>query len=330
VGAEDFSEFDLIKNIRDGAKSFSDALRTGIGDDCAVISSSMKADLLVTTDLLMEGVHFDRRWFSLEQIGEKALRVNLSDIAAMGGIPEYAFLSLALSRSLSRGEIDALLEGVQKTAEAFEVTIAGGDISKANTGMALSVMILGRVEPARAILRKGARVGDRLFVSGTLGDASLGLRLMEEAESGPDAEFLKRRQWTPEPRLELGRVLLQNGWVSAMIDVSDGLSSDLRHLCEASGVGAVVRRSDVPCSEAYRRTCSAHALDEAMAILHGGEDYELLFTVPREIANSQAVKSLPVVVTCIGEILPSGSGIFLEYPDGRRDVLAPLGYDHFR
>lgn len=326
---ERFSEFDLIQGMTSSAGIFSENLRTGVGDDCAVISADPEHDLLLTSDLLVEKVHFDRRWFTPEQIGSKAVRVSLSDIAAMGGRPEFSLISFAFPVSLAREEAECIYGGIRKTAGDFRVTLAGGDVSRTEGEVVLDVMLLGKIEKGRAVLRSGARPGDQVFVSGSLGGASLGLKVLGLGLTGSDAEILARRQHTPEPRTALGRVLSRDGWASAMIDVSDGLSSDLGHLCRMSGVGAKIEMKALPVSEAYRRVCARLSLDTAQGILHGGEDYELLFTVPSERLTHFSRKKMPVSVTRIGEILQASEGILLELPDGRSTPLPSRGFDHF-
>ncbi len=330
MGPHRLSEFDLLRRFQGKVRQFSEGLQTGIGDDCAVISCGPDQDLLVTTDLLVEGIHFERRWSSLPQIGDKGLRVSLSDIAAMGGMPEYAFISLALPPSISPEDGERILEGIRQTAETYEVTIAGGDLSRSKEGIVLDIILLGKSEKGKALLRSGAQPGDQLFVSGTLGDAALGLQVLKTGKGGDHRAALAERQRRPEPRLELGRILREKGWASAMIDLSDGISSDLFHLCEASGVGALLRLKDLPQSTHLLETCAALAWEPAPFVLRGGEDYELLFTVPAAARSALERASLPVSVTPIGEILPAEAGVCLEEFGGRRQPLLPQGYDHFR
>ncbi len=324
-----FSEFDLIQEMIKPVRVFSGNLVTGIGDDCAVISGEGRRDFLATADLLIEDVHFSRKWFTLEEIGEKAFRVNLSDIAAMGGKPEFALVTLALPATLSREEIGALYDGIRKTAEQFQTTIAGGDLSGTPGGIAIDIMLIGTVEKGSAILRSGAKPGDRVFVSGTVGDATVGLRVLQKGMSGPASDFLAGRHRRPEPRIPLGQVLAGGGRTTSMIDISDGLSSDLMHLCRSSGVGVRIRTEALPISEPCRKICHVLHWSDIDAVLQGGEDYELLFTMPREASQDLKKASLPVDVTEIGEVLPEGAGAFLEFPDGRRKDLFPSGFDHF-
>ncbi len=324
------SEFERIRRMTRSVASFSDQLLVGIGDDCAVVACGLRTDWLLTSDLLVESVHFDRQWCSLRQIGNKAVRVSASDIAAMGGVPEFALVGLAVPPSLSAESVETLYAGIREAATAFRVSIAGGDLSRAPDVLVLDIMMLGSTERGRAILRSGARVGDRIFVSGTLGAASLGLRAVREQRRGPDAESAAARQCCPEPRVGLGRALSQGRLATAMIDLSDGLSSDLAHICEASGVGARIRLGDLPISDACRRLAAAMGVAPCDAALHGGEDYELLFTAGPDAAALLGDSRFPFAVTDVGEILSPQEGLVLEHPDGRCEGLQPSGYDHFR
>ncbi len=323
-------EFDLIQRMTRSVRTFSDNLLAGIGDDCAVVSGGEKSDLLLTSDMLVEKVHFDRRWFSPEQAGGKALRVSLSDIAAMGGVPEFALVSLAVPASLDPNEVEAIYRGILETAEAFEVTIAGGDLSRTTGEIVLDIMLLGKVEKGRAVLRSGAKPGDRIFVSGTLGDAASGLLALESGLTGPDADSLIQRQLVPEPLIKLGQALGRGRWASAMIDVSDGLSSDLGHICKASGVGACVKMKDLPVSETSARARGRLSIETESVLLHGGEDYELLFTVPSELMTRFQQETFPAPLAEIGIILPASEGIVLELSDDVCKDLNAGGFDHFR
>jgi thiamine-monophosphate kinase len=329
MSGEAFSEFDLIRRMTGKVRIFSEDLRIGIGDDCGVISADPSHDLLLTSDLFVEKVHFDRRWFSLEQIGGKALRASLSDIAAMGGRPGFSLVGFAFPVSLSPKEAETVYGGIRDAAEKFGVTLVGGDLSRTEKEILLDIMLLGKVGKGRAVLRSGARPGDQIFVSGSLGEAFLGLKVLELGLTGPDAEILSRRQRVPEPRIALGQALGEHGFASAMIDVSDGLSSDLGHLCQASGVGARIEMRALPVSEAYRNVCTRLSMDTAAGVLHGGEDYELLFTIPSDRLARFSQHEIPVPVSRIGEIVQDSEGVMVEFSDGRSRALLPQGFNHF-
>jgi len=272
-------EFGLIERISRKIPA-GRGVRIGIGDDAAWITNQ-KGSSLVTADLLIEGIHFDLRWTSLFDLGHKALAVNLSDIAAMGGLPAYVILSLGLPAGLDSAQIDAFYRGLQALASRTGVALIGGDTNAALT-LIVSVCVIGHA-PYTPVRRSGARVGDDIYVSGTVGDAALGLKFLQ---SGGRAQSKKRavakllaRHHRPEPRLALGLLLAKTRLATAMIDVSDGLLQDLGHVCEASGVGATISEEQLPLSAAYRAVAET---GETAAALTGGEDYELLFCGRRE------------------------------------------------
>ncbi|RME48686.1 MAG: thiamine-phosphate kinase, partial [Deltaproteobacteria bacterium] len=302
----------------------------GIGDDAAVLRPAAGRRLLVSTDLLTEGVHFDAR-VPPRALGRKALLVNLSDIAAMGGIPRAFLSALALPRETETHFVEELYAGFEEISRAYRVPLVGGDLSASPAGIFLCVTILG--EARRVVERRGAAVGDLVCVTGTLGDAALGRRKMLEAESeasplreNPDLAFLWERHLSPTPRLEAGNLLAGEGLASAMIDISDGLLGDLAHILKESGVAARIFRERIPRSPAYRRLCGGDDHDA----LTGGEDYELLFTVPRQRqAEVDAIaRRTRTDITVIGWI-ERGEGIRLVDEAGGESRVAPSGYRHF-
>lgn len=302
----------------------------GPGDDCAVVRSG--AQTLLTTDALVEGVHFRRDWLTAEQIGAKSMLVNLSDIAAMGGRPRFALMSVSAPPSLRRDELWRLHRGAARAARAAGVAIVGGNLSAAEQ-LVVSVTLVG--EARRPVLRRGAKPGDALFVTGTLGDAAaavqmleLGLRRTERGRAARDDAFVLRRFAAPTPRLETGRRLAETRLAAAMIDVSDGLVRDLGHICAASSVGAVVEPDRVPRSRAYDRLLGP---DIAPA-LAGGEDYELLFTVrPAALKRLERLRpQLGAPIHRIGEIV-AGRGVRLRDARGKLHRAASAGgYEHFK
>jgi thiamine-monophosphate kinase len=279
-------------------------LKLGIGDDCAIFSPPRRGaeDLLFTTDLLLENVHFRRDTHSAADVGYKALARGLSDIAAMGGEPRFCLLSLAIPRWADQAWVDRFYRGFLKLAARFSTPLAGGDLARA-TLFACDVTVCGAVPKSSALLRSGARPGDRIYVSGRLGGSALGLA------TGKGAAW--KRHLRPEPRLRLGRFLRERLHASAAMDLSDGLSLDLNRMCDASGVSARIEPPPV---------YPGASLEQA---LHGGEDYELLFTVPRGANPPEDFEGLPL--TQIGTIEPSGKSRVLLH--GK--PLQPLGFDHF-
>jgi thiamine-monophosphate kinase len=317
-------EFGLIDKIRKAAPQ-GGGVRAGIGDDAAWLASG-GADLLVTTDLLIENVHFDLRWTSFYALGYKTLAVNLSDIAAMGGVPAYLTLSLAIPARFDSKDIEEFYRGVRALALRSGVSVVGGDTSGAERFF-VSAALIGRA-PYKPVLRSGARRGDDLYVTGTLGDSALGLKLLKKKSRRRDAAYLMRRHNYPTPRLRAGALLARRRLATAMIDVSDGLLQDLGHICEASAVGAEIREEALPLSPAYRKLSRG---DIALA-LGGGEDYELLFTArPRSRKTLERLKTrLGVRFTRIGRCLGAREGVQVLDRRGRARKPSLRGYDHFR
>ena len=314
-------EFEFIHYIK---KSF--GLRA-IGDDCAVLPKDKYSDLVVTADLLVENVDFRLEWTNPEFLGHKALAVSLSDIAAMGGKPVWALLTIGVPEALWQSNfIKRFYEGWTDLAAKYTVELVGGDISRSPERMVIDSIVGGEVEKGKAVLRSGATAGDRIFVSGDLGGAAGGLRLLEKGETiNTTDEWKKRlieRQLRPSPRIEIGRCLFENGLSSALIDLSDGLSSDIHHICEASGVGAKLEASLIPVDEDLKKLADQ---DECLTLaLNGGEDFELLFTVP-ESKSSLITSDLGM---CVG-VVTDRPGV-VELVDGDQSFsLRPSGYTHF-
>ena len=240
--------------------------------------SGKPVDTLITTDFSLEGIHFRRDWHSAESVGHRCLARGLSDIAAMGGEPVAAFLSLALPRDVSASWVNRFTDGLVSLAEKHAVTLAGGDTAESPDGILADIVVVGAVPKGKAVLRSGARPGDRIYVSGELGGSAAAVWKMREDKKPRQKlnSHMFPRHFFPDPRIELGHVLRQRGLVSAMIDTSDGLSTDLAHICEESGVGAEIQEELIPRARVGR---PLKAVDLELA-LHGGEDYELLFTAP--------------------------------------------------
>jgi thiamine-monophosphate kinase len=340
------NEFDFIERLRSQANSRKHSTRvlTGIGDDASIISQSPGRDLIVTTDLLIEGVDFHRHATPARLLGHKALAVSLSDIAAMGARPFWSFLAIGMSREEWNTTFkDEFYEGFFALADRFGVTLAGGDISESKQGIIIDSIVLGEVASGAAIKRSGAQPGDQIYVTGTLGAAAAGLKLIElGARSEPPAvaggpsshsdddaiQTLILRQLRPQPRTGWGIVLGEQQLASAMIDLSDGLSSDLRHLCRESKVGAVIDASAIPLDEDVRHLCGRRALDPLALALHGGEDFELLFTVAPKNATRLPKKVDGVAISHIGEITAAAGSIRIREKNHDWD-LPPQGFEHF-
>ena len=256
-------------------------IKKGIGDDCAVLDMGEGDLLLVTTDMLVEGIHYTIETSSYEDIGWKALAVNLSDVAAMGGTPHTAFLSIGLKSSTPVPALGAFMRGFQEMAHAAGVFLAGGDTVAVRSDSIISVTVLGRCSPEGLICRSGARFGDDIWVSGFLGNAAAGLKILltnQDKKKGMVRDVLVPAYQRPAPRLKLGKALGESGLVHAMIDLSDGVAKDLRHICDASNVGGVLDRASIPISEPLQSLAQDLLHDPFDWALNGGEDYELLFT----------------------------------------------------
>ena len=298
------------------------AVLTGIGDDCAVLRLLAGRDTLVTTDFTLEGIHFRRDWHPPESVGQRCLARGLSDIAAMGGEPVAVFLSLALPRDLPQSWVGRFARSLISLAKKHGATVAGGDTAESPDGILADIIVVGTVPKGKAILRSGAKAGDRIYVSGELGGSAAAVVRMRSGR-GKVKPHDCVRHFYPEPRIELGRVLREKRLASAMIDTSDGLSTDLAHICEESGVGAEIDSSLIP------RACAgkpAREVDLDLA-LHGGEDYELLFTAPRRKRIPRHIAG--VAITEIGQITRS-RGIVVRNPEGMGYELHPRGWEHFR
>lgn len=297
-------EFGLIKRINSGIKTtLPDTIR-GIGDDAAVIDTGEEFGLL-STDMLLEGVHFDLTFFPLKHLGYKAISVNVSDIAAMNGIPRQVTVNLALSNRFSLEAIDELYAGMKAACADFNVDLVGGDTSSSRSGLLISVSVFGKVKKEKITYRNTAKANDLLCVTGDLGGAYLGLQLLEREKqvflANPDMQpelegkdYVIQRQLRPEARMDVIYELEEAGVLpTSMIDVSDGLASDLLHLCAQSGVGAVVFEERIPIDEQTYLAASELNIGPITAAMNGGEDYELLFTVSQ--ASYDLIKNNPKI-----------------------------------
>jgi thiamine-monophosphate kinase len=327
-------ESEIISRLRKRSP-VNDQVVLGIGDDAAVIKASGGKDLLLCSDLMVEGVHFRSEWTPPDLLGRKALAVNLSDIAAMGGVPKFALVSIALPRECSSGFIEGLFRGLFEMADASGVVIVGGDTSSSPDSLFIDVSVVGECDSGTAISRRGARIGDTVYVSGFLGASALGLSLLEDGFRIDDSpvSYSKNKavlkHLNPEPQLKLGLALAEAGLATAMIDISDGLSTDLSHILDESGCGAVLHAAAIPIAECVESIASgAPGIDPLMLALHGGEEYELLFTCQNE-KQAHVVTlcdSLGIVITAIGSIVAE-KRLELEQ-NGTLETISPQGYQH--
>jgi thiamine-monophosphate kinase len=305
-----------------------------IGDDCAAVAWPGDV-LLLTTDTLVEDVHFRRRTATPRDIGAKALAVNLSDIAAMGGEPRYALVALALPPTMPVAEVDELYAGLDAVAARHGTQVVGGDTCATRGGLVLTITLVGGVA-GRPVSRRGARPGDVLLVTGRLGAAAAGLAVLEDpagapAVPAPDVAAVVAAHRRPTPRVAEGRLAHASGAATAMIDLSDGLATDLGHLCRESGVGATVRLPALPLDAPTQRVAQALGADALAWALRGGEDYELLLAVAPGGADAlarQITAATGTPVAAIGEVCPHAEGVRFLDAQGRPRPVRP-GFDHF-
>jgi len=312
----------LIERIRRQAQFPGRFVKTGIGDDCSVLRIPSRHEILVTTDFSLEGIHFRREWHLPESVGHRCLTRGLSDIASMGGDPIAAFLSLALPKALPQRWVDGFVRGLLQLAQTSKVTLAGGDIAQSPSGILADIVVLGSVPRGQAILRSTARVGDRIYVTGELGASAAVLDQLLSGRKKKLAPQKYPRYFFPQARVDVGRILRQRKLASAMIDVSDGLSTDLSHICDESEVGAEIFSQALPLGAVSQPR--AAALNFA---LHGGDDYELLFTAPASKKIPSTVAG--VRITEIG-VINKRKGMLLMNESGRRTKLQAKGWQHFR
>ena len=325
-------ENSLLKKIAQAAgplaKKELRILARGIGDDAALFKPKTGHETILTCDWFLEGTHFLRDMHPPDAVGWKCLARAVSDVAAMGGMPRCFLLSLALPESQTGPWLDLFLGGLRRASRRFQCVLAGGDITRRQE-IVLNVTVVGEVRSGHAVLRLGARAGDVLYVSGRLGEAELGLQLLRQhrrivTEKNP----LIRKHLYPEPRVALGEWLAKRGLATAMMDLSDGLSSDLPRLCAASGVGARVESAKIPLVK-KPAVHGKQALDLLQLALHGGDDYELLFTVPRRFTNWLPRRFRGIPLTAIGEITRDQRPVVI-LADGPEQPLVPGGWDPFR
>lgn len=331
----DLGEFGLIQRIKEGVTLYQPSTIKGIGDDAAVIDSGTHYTLL-STDLLMEGVHFDLTYFPLKHLGYKAIAVNVSDIAAMNGFPKQVTVSIGLSNRFSVEAIDELYAGINEACRNYNIDVVGGDISTSKAGLCLSISVLGEVPKEAIAYRSGAKANDIVCVTGELGSAYLGLQVLEREKqvySGnpdmkpdiADYEFLIGKQLMPDGRTDIIHDLREKGLVpTSMMDISDGLASEILHLSEASGVGFTVFIDNLPLDNKMLLTSNEFNISPITVALNGGEDYELLMTFSQ--SDYELVKSIPEI-TPIGFVTEEKSNILVT-KSGEKVPITAQGWKH--
>lgn len=333
----ELGEFGLIKRIKEKIELQHSSTIKGIGDDAAIIEPEEK-QLVITSDMLLEGVHFDLTFSPLKHLGYKAVAVNVSDVAAMNARPTQITVNIAIGARYTVEAIDELYEGIRMACENYKVDLVGGDTTSSRAGLVISVTAIGEVAKGEAVLRSGAKVNDLICVTGDLGAAYMGLQLLEREKqaflANPDMQpelegkqYVVGRQLRPEARMDVIYDLKELGIKpTAMIDVSDGLASELMHICSQSGVGATIYKDNLPADNQTLETAIEFNLDPITCILNGGEDYELLFTVP--LTDFDKIKNHPEI-SIIGKITEAGDGVNLANKHGQSFPLQAQGWSHF-
>jgi thiamine-monophosphate kinase len=333
---KDLGEFGLIDRLSKNFKrQFSNTVLS-LGDDCAAYSASPSKNQLVSTDALVENIHFKLSTISAEQLGKKAIAVNISDIAAMGGTPTRILITLGISKKISASFLDQLYKGIHKTCERYDIELFGGDTVSSPNCFFINVTIIGENKKGKLFTRKGAKKGDLIFTTGTLGDSSLGLNIQSGKKwkcSVKSKKYLVEKHLDPIPRLKESQLLARsNCKINSMIDISDGLVQDLHHICKQSGTGALIYEEKLPQSPAFSKVCSDNKLNPAPFIMNGGEDYELLFTLPADGVKNlyRQFEKAEALVTHIGEITQPSEKVSLLKKNGKREILhQSSGFNHF-
>jgi thiamine-monophosphate kinase len=337
------SEAELIARIQQRLPPAPDWLLVGIGDDAAVVEPERNRVEVLSVDALVEGVHFDRAFVPPQAIGHRALAVNLSDLAAMGAAPRLALLSLALPAGLPLVDFEGMIGGLARLAARHRIHVAGGNLTRSPGPLMIDITVVGSVKRRQALTRAGARPGDEIYVSGTIGAAAAGLGVLREMSSNTKdtketmSSVLKNncvaRYLYPEPRVRLGLLLSRNRAASASIDLSDGLADGVHRIAEASGVGAIIEADALPIDPGARAWFDERGLDPVAEALTAGDDYELLFTVrPRTGRRLAAAARCGVPLTRIGTCT-EGRAAVMRVRNGStltEDELPSGGYDHFR
>jgi thiamine-monophosphate kinase len=334
VRVSELGEFGLIRRIAARLPDYREDVRAAVGDDVAVLALDPGTCGLATCDIQVEGVHFSRELITPFQLGRRAAAVNLSDIAAKGGIPEHLLVSLALPPDLEVSWVDGLYAGLAEEGSRHGVDIVGGNLSRTEGPIVVDVFLMGKVSVEEVIFRSGARPGDVVLVTGWLGEAAVGLSLLR---GGPGDvregwRHLLEAYLTPTPRVKEGRSVAASRHATAMIDLSDGLSSDVGHICEQSWVGVRLFADRLPISGAVRDVAEVTGREGWALALEGGEDYELCLTVPaaaEEEVAAQVREETGTQLTCVGEILKQEAGRWVVLPDGSEVPLRPGGWNHF-
>ena len=310
----------------------------GIGDDATVLSTTPQQQVVISTDLLIEDIHFTRKTATLYNIGYKAAAANLSDMAAMGAHPTGILVAIAFPPSSTKQDWQKFYRGLAAPCKRYKVQLLGGDTSSSPSSLFIAITIIGFVKPEHILTRQGAKIGDLIYVSGTLGDSAAGLAYLKKYTRPPrlstlssSMNYLVQRHLHPTARIALGQLLTSQPYATSAMDLSDGLSGDINHLCRQSQVGALIESVKIPMSQQMLRYAKRIRATPLQWSLHGGEDYELLFTIPPTYQHEleKIAKKRRMRITQIGVIQPKQFGIRLEESDQSQKRLLPCSYEHF-
>jgi thiamine-monophosphate kinase len=328
---KDIGEFGFIERIKDGCLLRDENVISGIGDDCCVFKTSAEVASLLTTDMLVEQIHFLLGAIPPYQLGRKSLAVNMSDIAAMGGTPKEAAISVAIPDTVDLGLLDALYDGMKSVAKEFEVNLLGGDTTASPGPLIINIALVGEAREEEVLYRSGAKVGDVVFLTGPVGSAAAGLDIILKGRGSDAWGELIEAHHNPHPQIKTGRTIARMKVANSLIDVSDGVAADLGHICTESRLGAIVEEKMIPTTEQFRAYCEKFQEDSRRLSLHVGEDYVLLGTVPAESAAKlqEALEFNGCQFHSIGKTVAE-SGLRVKSRDGSVEVIGASGWDHFR
>ncbi len=298
-----------------------------VGDDCLETAAISGKSILATTDTFVDTVHFNREFFSFGEIGARCMSASVSDIAAMAGSPLFSLLSLSMPKSMRLNDAVSLFRGLKECADRYGCTLAGGETTSTPGPLTVTVTVIGTADPGKALYRSGARPGDSIYVSGTIGDAMAGL--MAFTENVPGYDSLKRKFIAPDAEVELAKTLAGQAEITAMIDISDGVATDIMHICEESGSGAAIEASLLPLSKEYREFAEGRIDDRILFALRSGEEFALLFTSP-DSGISERIDTPGSQITRIGTITDMAGNIELIREAGKTETLQSGGYEHFK
>jgi thiamine-monophosphate kinase len=321
----DMGEYEFIRRIRGMMPAEGGEIVRSVGDDCLVVKSPVKRHLLLTTDTFVDSVHFDPAYSGYNEIGARCMAASVSDIAAMAGFPMYSLVSLSMPRTLLFDDAVALFTGLKTSADEYDCPIAGGETTGTPGPLTITVTVVGKGSSSKTMYRRGAKPGDGIFVTGSTGDAMGGLMAFRNGEKGYDS--LKEKFLAPTALVTLARSLAEIYKVSALIDTSDGIATDIGHICEESGCGAEINETALPISADLRKLLAKHKVGVPEFALTAGEDYELLFTaVDKTLGTS--FRFMNRTITRIGTIT-NGSTVVVKKADGSSVPLTMKGYEHF-